>query len=569
MAQNLIFVKILEAAWEIMDEIIILFDEQLREIYCNKQNHDFCVTEEINPLLELTFKSGEITKQIINQRWEVNLLPVLLPTSTRVICIIVKDLDIQGAGVQLLKAHQLNRDLEAIIQSSYDGIGIIDRDGTLLAVNNSYLRIAGLSEEESGVGRKVQDLEKEGHVSKAVGVMVLEKKQSVTIKQKIKTGKEVLITGSPVFDDQGEIVRIVANIRDMTELNMLKEEVEKSKDLSARYYNELKELRAYRCASENIVANSQAMKKVVETAVRVAGVDVTVLITGESGVGKEVIAKEIHKASRQKNGPFITINCGAIPENLLESELFGYEKGAFTGANREGKIGIFQAAHNGTLLLDEIGEMPLGLQVKLLRAIQEREVLPVGSTKQVKVNVRILALTNRNLKNMVREGTFREDLYYRLNVVPLYIPPLREHREDVITLAMTFIKKFNEKYNFNKRLHADVIKAFEQHNWPGNVRELETTIERLLVTTDDDEIKMYHLSEAFQVGVSGSEGLTSDKLHISIESLLPLKEAIELLERRLLTRAMTQCRSSRQAALALGVDHSTIVRKAQKYEIKW
>jgi PAS domain S-box-containing protein len=567
LALNLIFAKVWEAAMDIMNETIIIFDEQYRRIYCNKQDSDFWVTEEeLNPLLESTFNSGQITKKLINQRWEVDFLPVLLPKS-RFICTVVRDTDIQGTAVQLFKARQ--RDLEAIIQSSYDGIGIIDRDGTLLAVNNSYLRITGLSEEESGVGRKVQDLEKEGHVSKAVGVMVLEKKKAVTIKQKIKTGKEVLITGSPVFDDQGEIIRIVANIRDMTELNMLKEEIEKSKDLSVRYFNELKELRAYRWAAENIVANSQAMKKVVETAVRVAGVDATVLITGESGVGKEVIAKEIHKASQQKNGPFITINCGAIPENLLESELFGYEKGAFTGANREGKIGIFQAAHNGTLMLDEIGEMPLGLQVKLLRAIQEREILPVGGTKPLKVNVRILALTNRNLKNMVREGAFREDLYYRLNVVSLYIPPLRERREDIIVLAMAFMKKFNEKYNFNKRLQADVLKAFEQYNWPGNVRELETTIESLLVTTDDDEIKAFHLPEAFQIGISSREGFPCDKLHINIESLLPLKEAVELLEKRLLARAINQCGSSRQAARILGVDHSTVVRKAQKYEIKW
>lgn len=569
MALNLISEKVWEKALTIMEELVLIFDHHGKETYCNNKEHELKLNKDLRTILDSVLKLGQTDRQVIKDKWEVNMIPVVLEERVRAVCVIIKDLEVLNNGDQLVEARQLNRELEGVIQSSYDGIGIIDRDGTLLAVNNSYLRITGLSRDESGVGRKVQDLEREGHVSEAVGVMVLEKKRPVTIKQKIKTGKEVLITGNPVFGENGEIVRVVANIRDMTELNSLKEEVEKNKFLSARYYNELKELRAYRWVSENIVANSQAIKKVLETAVRVAGVDATVLVTGESGVGKEVIAKIIHKASQQRKGPFITINCGAIPENLLESELFGYEKGAFTGANKDGKMGIFQAAHTGTLILDEIGEMPLGLQVKLLRAIQEREIFPVGSTKPVKVNVRILALTNRNLKEMVKQGTFREDLYYRLNVVPLYIPPLRERREDIIALALNFMKKYNEKYSLEKKLHAEVLKIFEHYNWPGNVRELETTIERLLVTTEDEEIKAYHLPEMFQTGTNYKDGISSDKLHINIESLLPLKEAIELVEQRLLVRAMTQCRSSRQAARELGVDHSTVVRKAQKYQIKW
>lgn len=252
-------------------------------------------------------------------------------------------------------------------------------------------------------------------------------------------------------DQDGNIERIVVNIRDLTELNELREQLKQTRELSERYQDELNQLRGRLLNQEGLIFNSPKMRELLQTAIRLAAVDTTVLILGESGAGKEVFAKTIHNNSKRKNGPFITVNCGAIPENLLESEMFGYERGAFTGANREGKAGMFELANNGTLFLDEIGDLPVGFQVKLLRVIQEREVLRVGGSKPRPVNVRILAATNRNLEAMVKEGQFREDLYFRINVVPLYICSLRERKEDIIPLAYAFKHKYEEKYGIRKK----------------------------------------------------------------------------------------------------------------------
>jgi transcriptional regulator with PAS, ATPase and Fis domain len=282
-----------------------------------------------------------------------------------------------------------------------------------------------------------------------------------------------------------------------------------------------------------------------------------VLILGESGVGKEMVANLIHETSDRKNSPFIKVNCGAIPENLLESELFGYEGGAFTGAKKEGKMGLFELANKGTLFLDEIAEMPLALQVKLLRVLQEREVMRVGGVKPVAVNVRIIAATNRNLHEDVQKGNFREDLYYRLNVIPLSILPLRERREDILPLASYFIEQFNQKYLTKKTLSAETAEAFELYNWPGNVRELQNIVERLIVMSDGDEIQHLHLPEEIT-------NLSSNRDKVQVLDILPLKECMEMAEKQLLRLAKQKYSSTVKIADALQVNQSTISRKLQK-----
>ncbi len=468
--------------------------------------------------------------------------------------------ELESLVSELRHVKELNKELEAILESFYDGIGIIAGDGTLLRVNTSYERITGLSKQENGVGRNVRELQADGTVSQPVALLVLNQKEPVTIKQKIKTGKEILITGSPVFDEKGEIFRVVCNIRDMTELNALKERIEHTELQNLQYASEIQALRARLHHHEQFIFRSAVMEKVFRLIVRVAGFNSHVLITGESGVGKEIAARLIHEFSPRAKAPFNQINCSAIPENLLESELFGYEEGAFTGARMGGKKGILEMCRGGTLLLDEIGELPINMQAKLLRVLQEHRVFRLGSTKPTDLDVRILASTNRNLEEMVAEGTFRADLFYRLNVVPIHIPPLRERPEDIVPLAIHFMERFNRKYGTHKRFDPEIFLAFERHPWSGNVRELENVVERLVVVNEEAVLNITHLPFAVHI--------QQQPLVVQVNELIPFEEALEILEKELLTKTIQVHHSTRKAAKVLGVTHPTIIRKLQKYKLE-
>lgn len=306
-----------------------------------------------------------------------------------------------------------------------------------------------------------------------------------------------------------------------------------------------------------IIAYSPKMMELIDLSLRAAQVDSTVSISGESGVGKDLLANLIHDQSSRSLGPFVEINCGAIPVNLLESELFGYESGAFTGASRQGKLGMFELANGGTLFLDEIGELPLSLQVKLLRALQEQEFVRVGGVKVRKVDVRFITATNRNLEKMVEEGRFREDLYFRLNVVPLRIPPLRERKEDILPLVHHFQVRITQKFKVEKNFAPEVMRAFIEYQWPGNVRELENIVERLFVITPGQDIRGSDLPEKFL--------RVAPKNCIRVTGLMPLREAVDEVQRLLIEEALTTFGGNTyQAAQALQVDPSTIVRKLAK-----
>lgn len=323
-------------------------------------------------------------------------------------------------------AEQLN----AIIDSSFDGLWISDGEGRVVRINKASEEINDIRAEQV-LNRKMEDLVAEGLIDRSVTLEVLKRRAAVTMIQHLKNGKQVLVTGNPVFDKDGKISLVVVNDRDITELNKLRAELEESRALSHRYRRELSKAQWREDHFPDIVARSATMHRVFDTALRVAEVDSTVLIQGESGVGKGLVAKLIHRASKRKDGPFIRVDCGAIPEPLIESELFGYEPGAFTGALTKGKPGYFEMAEAGTLFLDEIGELPKNIQVKLLRFMEENEVVRIGGTKQKKIDTRIIAATHRDLGSMVQESSFRKDLFFRLNVVPLRVPPLRERPEDI------------------------------------------------------------------------------------------------------------------------------------------
>lgn len=468
--------------------------------------------------------------------------------------------EIEKMSTELCYVKELNEELDAIVESSYDGLFITDGKGMILRYNKAFGQLTGIELNEY-LGLSVADIKKDGIISEPVTCHVLEQKKSITMMQKSRSGKITLTTGNPVMDVNGKIIRVVCNVRDITELNILKHKLEQAKGLSQHYENELRTLKLRYVGSEKLIATSAKMRNLIDMVVRLASVDSTVLVNGESGTGKELIAEIIHNNSTRSEKPFIKVNCGAIPENLLESELFGYDGGAFTGAKKEGKPGYIEMASGGTLFLDEIGEVPLNLQVKLLRFLQSKEIIRVGGKNYIHVDVRIVTATNRDLWEMVQKKQFREDLYYRLNVVPVHIPPLRDRKEDIPALVAHFIQLFNRKYKRNKSIAPEVVDIIMQYDWPGNIRELENLIERLVVITIKDMITSedlpFHLRDT--VGMSSS--------YILVSGIIPLKDAIESVEKQLIEKVYSKYGSTRQMAKELKVNASTIVRKAAKYSI--
>lgn len=432
--------------------------------------------------------------------------------------------ELESVSRELERFKELNRELDAIIDSSFDGLYITDGNGITLRLNKAYERITGISADEF-IGKNVTTIESEGIVSESVTALVLEKRSPVTISQEMRTGKMTLATGNPVFDDKGNIFRVVSNVRDITELNALRQKLEEFEGLSQHYESQLRTLKLQYVGSDNIVTNSSRMITLLSTVIRLAQFDSTILITGESGTGKELIAEVIHNNSSRRDQPFIKVNCGAIPETLLESELFGYDYGAFTGAKKEGKPGYFQLAAGGTLFLDEIGDLPLNLQVKLLRVLQNKEFVRVGGTKPLQVDARIVTGTNRNLLELVEKKLFREDLYYRLNVVPINVPPLRDRIEDIPPLVAHFTKLYNRKHKLNRRFAPEVVDVFMGYNWPGNVRELENLIERLIVVGTKDLLTIDDLP-AFLV----NSGPVNPE--VTVSGIIPLQDAVENVEKQ-------------------------------------
>lgn len=463
--------------------------------------------------------------------------------------------DIESLADELSIVKQLCKELDAVINCSYDGIMVTDGDGVIRKVNAASIKLLGLSPARAcgGAANLRDDLGLE------VTSRVRQERKPYSVSRRV-SGKTVVLTGNPVFDENGEINRIVTNVRDLSELSALKQELEEVNRLKELYFSELSRLKAEMTKAKGTF-RSDVMQKVYDLAQRVAVVDTPVLIQGESGVGKEVLANYIHEHSSRLGGPFIKINCAAIPETLLESELFGYSDGAFTGARRGGKPGVFELANGGTLFLDEIGELPGSLQAKFLRALQDQEFFKVGGNRPVRFDARLLFATNRNLEEAVRVGRFREDLYYRVNVIPLQVPPLRERRDDIPILTAWFLAKLNEKYRSEKKLSAEVIEALTHYSWPGNVRELINVLERMVITSCQEIIGREDLPG--HVLEAGGQAVT-----VRPQVVLPLKNVLDMVERDVIGEALSSAKSLRQAAKALGIDPSTLLRKAEKHKIK-
>ena len=477
--------------------------------------------------------------------------------------------------------HSLNIDLCTILDALEDPIHIIDTDGILVFANLAWEKLIGLPR-ESAVGLYINDAISRGNqgfyfsiekdedsraaqfthfdqkLFDSIALTALEKRKRVSMFAYSSSKNRFMLTSIPLY--KGDRLQYVLTwCRDLTNFSQLCDDlqsaIEKNKLIS-------EELEFYRkmTTSQNMIGKCPQMIALMKTVEYVAGTDATVLITGESGVGKEVLTNEIYQRSGRKGKPFIRVNCASIPESLMESELFGYERGAFTGAVKS-KPGMFELANHGTLLLDEVGELPRALQPKLLRALQEREIIRVGGISTIPVDVRLIAATNQDLEAMVEGGTFRRDLYYRLNLIPLHIPPLRERGDDIPLLAVHFLEKFNAKYGKKKELTDEAMQIMKEYPWPGNIREMENLLERLVIIGEEHWLTAPRLMAILENGVGAALRLDP--------SGASLKDMVADYEKKLLKEALTRYGTTYKTAQALNTSQPTVARKAKLYGLEW
>jgi PAS domain S-box-containing protein len=457
----------------------------------------------------------------------------------------------------------IEKQIDRILDVLSDGIYISDREGNTLKVNTMYEKLIGLKKEDL-IGRKVQDLVREGVFDVVVNPEIVRTGQPATFVQTTKKGQKLILNGHPIFDEEGRVALVVTFVRDVTVMSQLRDQILAQKKLleqlrtNVQYINEE--------SIQKFPMNgfkSREMAQLNKFIEKVAATDATVLVLGETGVGKEFFARSIHRASLRSDKTFFKLDCTTIPENLIESELFGYAAGAFSGASQKGKAGLCEMADGGTLFLDEIGELPLSMQVKLLRLLQDQEIIPVGSTRVKKVDVRIIAATNRDLEREIEQGRFRNDLYYRLRVAVLSIPPLRERREDIMPLADHFLKKYAAKYRRERRFGPGIEAIFTGYHWPGNIREMENLIESLVVTCDQPVIETPDLSSCMLSERWERKRNLFETLDVQDKSL---KEIVRDLEREILQGALELHGSMAKVAELLKIDRSTIFRKLKRDE---
>lgn len=462
-----------------------------------------------------------------------------------------------GENKSLLSALSIE-DLVPILDSISDAIFVDDAQGYTIWINRASEELYKINKKDV-IGKHVSFLENEGIFTPSVARLVMEQKKEVDIIHENKEGKRLLTRGIPIKNAKGKITKIITTSNDITELINLQNELESIQNT----LNELAPTDTF--VKEGLVATSPSMYNLLQLTKRLSAVDSTVLITGESGVGKGLIAKLLHENGRRSKNAFIQVNCGAIPEALIESELFGYESGSFTGSKSEGKKGLFEAAEGGTIFLDEISELPLNMQVKLLQVIQEKEITKIGGVKSIPIDVRIISATNKDLLNLVRENKFREDLYYRLNVVPLTVPPLRERPEDIIPLIRASMNRYNKSLREHKELDHTSLAILMKYPWPGNVRELQNIIERIIITTKGNIILPENLpSFIYDYAENELKSLAQQYDYANVDNL---KAALETAEKNILETAYKTHGSTRAVAKVLGISQPSVVRKLNKYNI--
>jgi transcriptional regulator with PAS, ATPase and Fis domain len=451
--------------------------------------------------------------------------------------------------------RQLNHSLQTIYEHyADDTIFIADGQGNVEFAGLGIHKTCG-APKDFFIGKNVRELEEEKYFYPSVTARILESRRPEVVRQRTRIGKELISVGSPILDEEGEIIKIISVTKDFSpqlKLGTMLSSAEKATSSGAREDESV---------AQFLSCNAK-MLSLIEIARLVSSVNTTVLVTGETGVGKGVMVRFIYENGNRKNQPFVKINCGAISPNLIESELFGYERGSFTGANQEGKTGLLEAANGGTIFLDEIGELPPEQQVKLLQVLQEHTMTRVGGTETIDLDIKVIAASNKDLQKLVDAEKFREDLFYRLNVVPIHIPPLRERIDDIPLLIGHFVRTFNRLHGKEKQLSKEAFRCMCNYRWPGNVRELENAIERLVVTVQTPCIEIEDLPEQ----INGIRKKTPNG-QIVLNKLIPLSDAIEELEKTLIGMALDKYGNGKKAAEALGVNQSTISRKMRYYNL--
>lgn len=488
------------------------------------------------------------------QTLSVGCLPVMSGQQVSAVLVFISPLAAgQAQAPEPDSYKEVAKQLAAIMESSFDGLWISDHRGVVVRVNRAALRLVGLPREEVE-GRFVGDMLEDGNFSDSVTLEVLRRRTTITMVQSLKSGKKVLATGSPIFDAKGEISFVVINDRDITLLERMRRQIEESEAQLEHFRSELSMKQLKEMESDYYICQSKLMQKVYQEAIRVAGTNSTVLVTGESGVGKGMLAKLIHKESARGKGPFVRVDCAAIPSALFESEMFGYASGAFTGAGQRGKPGQVELAHGGTLFLDEISEIASEDQVKLLRFLDERCFVPVGGTSEKTVETRVVAATNKNLAREVKKRRFRRDLFYRFNVVPIKIPPLRERPRDVVQLIRFFMRKIGDENKIFKDIDSKAHNLLVNYPFPGNVRELENIIERVLIMSQGQLIGPEDLPGEIVSESTGGLGL-------DIRAGQDLRRTVGRMELKIIRQAVERFGSQRRAARHLGISQSTVARK--------
>ncbi|CAG37785.1 probable transcriptional regulatory protein (HydG) [Desulfotalea psychrophila LSv54] len=457
--------------------------------------------------------------------------------------------------------HLIVSNLCSVLNTSIDGLYVTDRHGMTIAINRTYEQLSGLKAKDV-LGKNIKDLVDDGTFDTALNPDIVTSGKSMTRVQVTSKGRRVLLVGHPIFDYDEDVELVVTFVRDVTVMSRFQSQINHQRDMIEKFSSNIQKL----SVQKQIITESPLMQKLLGVLDRVASTDATVLLLGETGVGKDVLAHRIHERSDRANKPFFKVDCTSIPENLIESELFGYVAGAFSGASSKGKAGFFEIADKGTLFLDEIGELPLPMQGRLLRALQDGEIVRVGSTQPRAVDVRIIAATNRDLEQEVVAGNFRSDLFYRLRVAVVHVPALRERQEDILPLIQFFLERFYQKYKKTIRLFPTAEEALLQYAWPGNVRELENLIHSLVVTSLEGVIREEDLPPAMQCAKrkldNSAVGLQANYANFEGKSL---KEIMAELEKDVLLEALKVHGSIAKVAKVMNVNRTTIFRKIRKY----
>lgn len=478
------------------------------------------------------------------------------------VCFIQNLDEVEAAAWMLPNIKEMNLQFKAVLDHSYYGIYILDGQGTVLKVNEVAADLIGFKKEEV-IGINIRELDKRGVIDKSLTPSILKTKKPLTRPLYVtKSNKYIMASGLPVLDKTGNIKFVVVIEHDMTIVKELRAQLEQAKQVAETIRNELSDRNLLELKDSEIIADAPAMKQVLSILLKLAKMDASnILITGESGTGKGYLSKFIHSNGIRKNKPFITINCAALPEMLLEAELFGYEKGAFTGASDTGKAGLFELANQGTIFLDEIGDLPFSVQAKLLKCLDDGEIRRLGGTEVIKVDCIVIAATNRNLEELVRKKKFRQDLYFRLNIFPIQIPPLRDRPEDILTISMFYLKKYNTFYQQSKRFSEKCLEELQTYDYPGNVRELKNMIKNAVVIKENN--RLVKIIPKGRRKLKACES-SSSKVRKSTGKLGFNEELLEF-ERKKLVQAMGKFDSTRDLASHLGISQSTVVRKLKKH----